>query len=131
MAPTQMKERETMKKSMIAAAAIIASVVGAGVGTTVMAAGENDESEQQEMQALASAKISIADAVKTAEASAGGKAAEVELDNVEGKAAYDVSVVLADGTEHEVLVDANSGEVIKTVVDDDEGDDDDNDNDND
>lgn len=114
-----------MKKHMIAAA-IIAAGAMAGAATSVMAAAENEDAEQQ---ALSSARISIADAVKAAEASAGGIAAEVEFDHDEGRAAYEVSVIMADGTEHEVLVDATSGEVLKTVVDDDEGNEEGEDND--
>lgn len=116
-----------MKKPVIAA--IIIAWVGAGAAASAMAASEDEKADQAEKQeALASAKVSIADAIKAAEASAGGKVAEVEFDNDEGTAAYEVSVIMADGIKHEVQIDANSGEVMKTVVDDednDQGEDDD------
>ena len=70
----------------------------------------------KDVQRLAEAKISLVDAIGIAEKHIGGKAIDADLDSDFGKVVYDVSVI-KDTTEHEVRIDAITGDVIGSQVD--------------
>lgn len=81
--------------------------------------GETDESEEQEQPVTGTPSLSAEQAKAAARAASGGTAAEeAELENEMGKLIY--SVELTDG--REVLVDANSGKVLKMEPADENGD---------
>ena len=102
-----------MKKHMIIAAAIIASGLGAGTIATAFAAADSSDKDAAEIKAQQTAKLTIIDAINAATTAQKGTASEVSFDNEKGVPAYEVTVVSADGTEHEVKIDAMSGKVIK------------------
>ena len=102
-----------MKKHMIIAAAIVATGLGAGTIATAFAATETSDKDVAEVRAQQSAKLTITDAINVATAARKGTASEVSFDSEKGVPAYEVTVVSADGTEHEVKIDAMSGNVIK------------------
>lgn len=56
-----------------------------------------------------------------------GTVDEVELEKEDGKVVWEVEIIAANKQEHELLIDANSGEIIKQELDDDDHDDDDHD----
>lgn len=101
--------------------------VDAKTGEIVKAQKENDDREDRAN--AKSAKISINEAIKTAEKDVNGKVVSVELDREDGRLVYEAEAVTKDGQEHEVTVDANTGKVVKVEADDDDNDDDDHDED--
>ncbi|WP_340151972.1 PepSY domain-containing protein [uncultured Sneathiella sp.] len=121
-----------MKKHMIIAAAIVATGLGAGtIGTALASSGTNDK-DIAELQAQQSAKLSIIDAINVATAAQKGTASEVSFDIEKGLSAYEVTVVSSDGSEHEVKIDAMSGDIIKIgAANDKDGEDNDGDEDDD
>tara|TARA_R110000787_G_scaffold286397_1_gene404627 strand:+ start:15595 stop:15990 length:396 start_codon:yes stop_codon:yes gene_type:complete len=127
----KLKERD-MKKHMIIAAAIVATGLGAGtIGTALASSGTNDK-DIAELQAQQSAKLSIIDAINVATAAQKGTASEVSFDIEKGLSAYEVTVVSSDGSEHEVKIDAMSGDIIKIgAANDKDGEDNDGDEDDD
>lgn len=109
-----------MKKNMIIAAAIMASGMGvAGLGVA-NAATENNAAHAAETQGLMSAKLTATDAIKAVEAQQPGKVGEVQFNMENGAAAYEVSVIAPDGTEHQFAVDAAKGTVTKIAANEDQ-----------
>ena len=108
-----------MKKKMIIAASILAVGLGAAGATSALAAGDGGTADQMEIQALGSVKLSMVDAIKAAEAAQPGKTAETQFDLENGMPAYEITVIAADGTEHNLMVDANTGKVEKLATNED------------
>jgi len=109
-----------MKKNMIIAAAVVAAGLGATGITGALAASQNGSKDTAEMQALMSAKLSVADAINAAEAAQPGKVAEVQFDLEKGVPSFEVSILAADGTEHDFMVDANTGKIQKLAANEDQ-----------
>ena len=70
-----------------------------------------------EKDAPPQAKISLQQAIAAAEAKVGGKAIEADLEHEKGSVVYDVEVLAANGTKHDVKVNADNGQVISSKVD--------------
>lgn len=105
-----------MKKSVLVAATAIASLISvASIGVAVADnhAANNDAAE---IQAMMGAKLSASEAATAAEASVGGRAVSVGLEDASGQLLYEVTLIAADGTEIEVTVDAMSGAVAKVAA---------------
>lgn len=88
----------------------------AGATASCLFSGTAAAGTGKDVQRLSEAKISLTDAIGIAEKHVGGKAVDAELDSSFGKVVYDVSVI-KDTTEHEVRIDAVSGEVVKSKID--------------
>ncbi|MEE8600268.1 PepSY domain-containing protein [Euzebya tangerina] len=87
---------------------------------------ESEADEAAENAALAEqASLSAADAEAAATAAVPGTAAPAELEDEDGTVVYEVEVTDEAGTVHEVIIDANTGDVLAQEVDDDDDDDDD------
>ena len=98
----------------IAMAAVIA--VGSTVG--VAHAANNDRSANegaQELAALVNAKTTLAQAITKSEQQTGGKAIDAGLENENGAMAFAVAVA-KDNTVQKVLVDLQSGKVLKVAA---------------
>ncbi|MEM6384171.1 MAG: PepSY domain-containing protein [Pseudomonadota bacterium] len=67
--------------------------------------------------------ISVEEAIAIALEAQTGTIGEAELDQFEGRAAYDIEVVNAAGEEIEFKVDAETGEILNQWTDDDPSDD--------
>lgn len=92
------------------AALAVASVLAMGLGTNAIAGG----GDKEEKAALASASITLSDAIAVAEKEVGGKAFEAEVEDKRGGVFYyEVEVVMPDGGEKKVLIDMDTGEVVK------------------
>ena len=103
-----------MKKVLIP---VLAVAVLAGGGFTIANA--------QGQAALAKqAKITQDEAINAALEKVPGTVEEVELEDEKGTIVYEIELVSTDGTEHEVKVDAQTGEVLKVEADDDENEED-------
>ena len=99
-----------MKKVLIP---VLAVAVLAGGGFTIANA--------QGQAALAKqAKITQDEAINAALEKVPGTVEEVELEDEKGTIVYEIELVSTDGTEHEVEVDAQTGEVLKVEADDDD-----------
>jgi uncharacterized membrane protein YkoI len=66
---------------------------------------------------LANAKVTLVQAVTTAEQHAGGRATGAELETEKGKALYEVEVVAANKAVYDVTVDAGTGKVLASKID--------------
>jgi uncharacterized membrane protein YkoI len=77
----------------------------------------DNASEVTELQAIQSAKLTIAQAAQAAEKETGGKAVDVSIGDENGQIAYQVEVALGDGTKKEVHIDTQTGQVIKVSAD--------------
>ena len=73
----------------------------------------SEPSEAIETQQMASVKLSAAEAATAAQTALGGRAMSVDLENGTQAPSYQVTLVLADGSELEAVVDAMSGSVTK------------------
>jgi uncharacterized membrane protein YkoI len=112
----------------IAMVAVLAagSVAGIASAANNKAGGENESA--QERAALINAKTSIAQAIAAAEQQTGGKAIDAGLENENGAMAIAVEVA-KDNTVQKVLVDLQTGKVLKVVVADSDHEDGENEND--
>ena len=82
---------------------------------------ENEEEDSQNQDKLAKqAKITEDEAINTALEKVPGTVNEIELEVENGTVVYEIEVLSTDGTEQEVIVDAQTGEVLKVEADDDE-----------
>ena len=91
----------------------MATVIALGTAAGLASAGTNDNA--QEMAALSSAKTSLNQAIATAEQKVGGKAINGGLNNENGVMTYAVEVVDKGNTVQTVLVDLNTGGIVKVA----------------
>jgi uncharacterized membrane protein YkoI len=112
-------------RNKLLAPAIALSIVAATAGGAFAANndGNNETNDQADVQMMAQAKISLADAIQVAETAKGGKALSASFERKQGQPAYQVELALADGTTEAVLVDAQTGKVLKTLNDNEQGED--------
>lgn len=104
-----------MTSSKITLPLLIAGALAAAAGGVAFASsgsGENDAAAD-----LAKSRISLPQAITVAEQHVRGRAAGAELESEDGMTVYEVEVVAADRTVHEVKVDALSGKVIASALD--------------
>ncbi len=100
----------TWNGSKLAVATAIALSLIAGAAAA-------EENASDEAQIMSSAKISIAEAIAAAEKETGGKAVETDVRNRDGSAHFEITI--QKGVERqEVLVDGQTGHVVKTVAND-------------
>jgi uncharacterized membrane protein YkoI len=77
---------------------------------------ETGGNEAKELQAVQSAKISVEDAAKAAKSKVDGTVLSVQIYEESGKAAYHVEVVGTDGKQHDLSVDAMTGDVSQMAA---------------
>lgn len=99
-----------MARRHILAFATIAALAGAAG-----LAHAGDTPDAQEMAKLTSAKTSLAQAIAIAEKETGGKAIDAGFDNQDGTTTLEVEV-LKDKSVSKVVVDAETGQVVKVTV---------------
>lgn len=108
--------------SKIAAASAIALSLAAGGATAY--AKERSETPTDEARIMSQAKVSIAEAIAAAEKATGGKALGSGIEDQNGVVHFEVEI-LKDNALRKVLVDTQTGQVVKSVVaDKDDGDED-------
>lgn len=101
-----------------------ATLIAAGLtGTSLAVAAQTSEAPLQ-------SDLSIAQVSEIALGAQAGTIEEIELENEDGKAVFEVEIKTETG-EVEVMIDAATGEVLAMEQDDDSNDDDDNDEDDD
>jgi len=99
-----------MKRSIQLATltALITSIPYAGF--SMASASENDAYQ------ILAAKIGLKQAITIVEKKYAGKASKAEYDQEHGKVIFEVEVV-SDKAVHDVLVDGNTGRIVRAVVD--------------
>ncbi len=104
--------------------ALAVAVALGGTGAAFAANGNDKDNERQEVAAVQSAKVSLTQAIAVAEQHVGGKAIESGIENRDGKiVGYEVEVA-RDNTVQKVLIDLDTGKVIKATkvdIDDEDG----------
>ncbi|GEN88226.1 PepSY domain-containing protein [Oceanobacillus sojae] len=100
------------KIGIIAGAIVLAGVVGTGIYHT-----EASSSKEGELQIAAVENVTIEDATKKLEEAYQGTVKEIELDK-EGNKLYYEAEVIVDKQEYDVVMDAESGEVVYEEIDD-------------
>jgi uncharacterized membrane protein YkoI len=85
------------------------------------------ERRTEEAAIIANAKVTMAQAIATAEQQTGGKAVGTGIEEQDGTVFLEVQVI-KDDQKHSVLIDPQSGQVVKVATDDEQdGDEDDDD----
>ena len=102
-----------MIRTMAIPAALAAFVVLGPMAGFAVAAEHEDRAETS---ALQHAKVSLTDAIRTAEQRVNGKAIDAGLDHQNGNLRYEVEV-LKDGAVQKMMVDAQSGQVMTASAD--------------
>ncbi len=106
----------------IAAVLITAGLSGAAYAVQAKESGVNDA------LAAASARVTIKSAIDQALNKVPGTVVAVEYENEDGKAVWEVEVLAANKSVHDLTIDASSGKVLSNQVDsNDDGDDEDKD----
>ncbi|WP_158091277.1 PepSY domain-containing protein [Thalassospira mesophila] len=120
-----------MKKITLIALTTLTAGLGFVAVTPAMASSSQTNDDAAEVSALTHAKLSAQDAIAIAIKAMPGKVAELQLRVNDNRARYMVTILDADGVEHEMLVDANKGDIIKQSNGDEEADGETNDDDGD
>ena len=104
-----------MAHNKLIAAVLVGTMVAGALGPVGSAYARSERAAA----IIADAKITMAQAIAAAENQVGGKAVGSGIEDENGTVAFEVEV-LKDGQRHEVLVDPQSGEVVKTTMSDNE-----------
>lgn len=98
----------------------VAGVFAAGTLATAGTAFAKDRDEKtNEAAIMANAKVTMAQAIATAEQQVGGKAVGSGIEDQNGTVAFEIAV-LKDGQTHKVLVDPQTGQIVKAAIADNE-----------
>jgi len=104
-----------MFRSKIIPVTLTVAIALGGAGT-IFAANSHQDDEHQEAAAVLNAKTSLLQATAAAEQHTGGKAIDAGIENHNGKViAYDVKVVKGN-TVQKVLVDLETGKVLRVTA---------------
>lgn len=103
-----------MKRKIMIPALILAAGVATAGGLAY--AKQTGALENDAVVDLAKAKISLSQAIGSAETHAAGKAVKAELDSERGPVVFNVEVVTADNQVMDVKVDANDGKVLSSQL---------------
>ncbi|WP_051604149.1 PepSY domain-containing protein [Methylobacter tundripaludum] len=96
---------------------LLAMVIMVSTAVNVAQASDSKEKDAKELQLFSQAKISLSEAIKVAEQKVGGKAMEAEIDDEASSVQFEIEVV-KEGKVHNVLVDGNTGKVLKVSLSD-------------
>ena len=97
------------------AAVALALVLGVSIIGAALAHGSGDPTavETADSPSILDAKLTVVSIAATAEAQFGGEALSVYGESRNGQLLYDVALMRADGTKHDVWMDANGERVEK------------------
>ena len=112
------RDREADMKSMPVALTSIALVMGLGAATSFADERRGQDNPNSEEAAFLAADISLGDAIRIAEESSAGRAMSGEFEREDGQWAYSIEVLGPDNTELELLIDPETGAVLKTEKED-------------
>ena len=104
-----------MKRNIMIPALILAAGVATAGGLAY--AKQTGALENDGVADLAKAKISLSQAIGSAETHAAGKAVKAELEGEHGPLVFNVEVITVDNKVMDVKVDANDGKVLSSQLD--------------
>jgi uncharacterized membrane protein YkoI len=104
-----------MLRRKIVPIAVFAALAAGGVNAAAADEGANESNEPSEIASVLSAKVTLGQAISTAETETGAKAVESGLENHDGAMVYTIKVAKGD-TVQTVLVDPNTGKVTKVTA---------------
>lgn len=87
------------------------AILGISAG---LAIGHDGEDKDRESVQTMSAKVTIEEAIQTAKTKFPGRVVEAELESEDGTLVYEVEIVNASGEEHEIEIDAQTGEILSS-----------------
>ncbi len=103
-----------MLRSKLLTALMAGTLASGAIGGSVAAYARNGDNPTDEVAVMANAKITMAQAIATAEQQTGGRAVGTGIEDQDGTVYFEVQV-LNGGTRHKVLIDPQTGKVVKTV----------------
>ena len=106
-----------MNSSKLTLPALALALILTAGGAAAFAKSGADSSDNDAVADLAKAKVTLVQAVTSAEQHAGGRATGAELETEKGKALYEVEVVAANKAVYDVTVDAGTGKVLASKID--------------
>jgi uncharacterized membrane protein YkoI len=111
--------KRNMSKITAASAIVLLLVAG---GTTTYA-NERSDAPTDDARMMSLAKVSMAEAIAAAEKATGGKAVGSGIEDQDGVVHFEVTI-LKDNARQKVLVDTQTGQIVKTAAADSDGGDD-------
>lgn len=107
------------KHKIMIAGVLLTGLTAAGTATSAFAEdGKSDEAS--EMQTLTAAKITAADAARSAAEKGGGVVSSVQIEEMSGKPVFHVEVV-ASGQQQDFAVDAVTGDITQMLANENDG----------
>ena len=79
---------------------------------------QSSESTHGQAEGQLTAKLSMEEAIATAKTKFPGQVLEAELENEEGKAVYEIEIASTNGVVTEIKVDAQTGELLGSEIED-------------
>lgn len=118
-----------MKRNVLIAAATTCMIALTSIAGAAYAANDGETNDAAELQQFLKDNPGMNDVIAPVEASTGGKVVGMELDNESAGngTLVEVDVLMADGSEKEFMVDADTKTISAQADDQDEGDDNDDD----
>jgi len=80
----------------------------------------SSEGTQGQEQGLVTPKLSMEEAIATANTKFPGQVLETELENEHGQAVYEIEIASTNGVVTEIKVDAQTGELLSSEIEDDD-----------
>jgi uncharacterized membrane protein YkoI len=108
-----------MPRNKLLATIVAGTLAAVAISGSVTAYARDRDKPTDETAVMANAKISMAQAIATAEQQVGGKAVGTGIEDEDGTVYFEVEV-LKDGKRQKVLIDPQTGKIVKTVADNDE-----------
>jgi uncharacterized membrane protein YkoI len=115
-----------VNRTKLVTLAVVSILSTNALGVAGVAYAKDKENRTNEAAIIANAKVTMAQAIATAEQQTGGKAVGTGIEDKNGTVFLEVQVV-KDNQKHNVLVDPQSGQIVKIAVDNDQGDEEDDD----
>jgi len=81
----------------------------------------SSEGSHSQGKGMAPAKLSLEEAIATAKTKFPGRVLEAELENEQGQVVYEIEIASTTGVATEIKVDAQSGELLGSEVEDHDG----------
>src|ERR1700681_4602161 len=111
-----------MNRTKLVTLTVVSVLTAGALGAAVAAHAKDKELQTNEAAIMVNAKVTMAQAIATAEQHTGGKAIGTGIEDENGTVLLEVQV-LKDNQKHSVLIDPQSGQVVKVAIDDEEDDD--------
>lgn len=105
-----------MIRNKLFAVTAVGAIAASALGFAGAVQAKDSERPTDEAAVMANAKVSMAQAITTAEQQVGGKAVDSGIEDQNGTVFLEVTV-LTGTQKHRVLIDPQSGQVVKTALD--------------